>query len=372
MRILYFSQDLTPHDLRFLKSLVVTEHEIFHLRMESQFLGSASIRLPDNVEEVLWSESGRGTHRLLYPFLRSDLRSLLQQIQPDVIHAGPIQRSAFLTAFAGFHPLVSMSWGSDLLVEAQSGVGKWMAEYALNRTSVCLCDCETVREAAQQLGMPADRIIVFPWGVDLDLFNTSGTGENMRKKLKWEDNLIFISTRAWEPLYGVAELIQGFILAAAENHNIRLILTNDGSERNTIISSLEGAGVMDRVLCPGWIPESDLTAWFRTADIYLSASHSDGSSISLLEAMACGRPALVSDIPGNLEWVDPRFNGWIFPVGDVEALAAQMLSIADDPSLKESFGAKSRAIVESRANWDRNFGLLIEAYHLARSMEVAR
>jgi glycosyltransferase involved in cell wall biosynthesis len=352
-------------------SLAETEHDVFHLQLEPRIIGGSNFSLPDHVTQIPWREPGRSAPRILYPWLRTELRALIQQIQPDVIHAGPIPSCAFLTASSGFQPLVSMSWGSDLLIDAKGGIWRWMAKYALQGTAICLCDCETVREAALSLGMPADRIVVFPWGVDLELFHPSGPNIDLRGRLGGDDQLVLISTRAWEPLYGIADLIQAFILAAHRNQNLRLILMNDGAERKTILPSLESAGVLDRVHFAGWVPENELPAWFRTADVYLSASYSDGSSISLLQAMACGLPALVSDIPGNLEWIDPRFNGWTFPVGDIEALSDQILSIANDPSLIESFGAKSRATVESRANWKRNFGTLLEIYQLARSMEVS-
>ena len=61
---------------------------------------------------------------------------------------------------------------------------------------------------------------------------------------------------------------------------------------------------------------------YRAADLYLSASHSDGSSVSLMEALGCGLPVLVSDIPGNREWVTDGEQGWLFPDGDDAAAVA--------------------------------------------------
>jgi glycosyltransferase involved in cell wall biosynthesis len=63
--------------------------------------------------------------------------------------------------------------------------------------------------------------------------------------------------------------------------------------------------------------------------VYISASHSDGTSISLLEAFATGTPVIVPDIPGNREWVTPGENGWLFPDGDVQALASTIMNAVD-------------------------------------------
>jgi glycosyltransferase involved in cell wall biosynthesis len=86
--------------------------------------------------------------------------------------------------------------------------------------------------------------------------------------------------------------------------------------------------------------------------------------VSLLEAMACGRPVLVSDIPSNREWVLPGESGDWFPDGDVDALSAQLRRMVDDPALAQ-YGVGARQVAVARADWDRNFARLLEAYRLA-------
>jgi L-malate glycosyltransferase len=77
----------------------------------------------------------------------------------------------------------------------------------------------------------------------------------------------------------------------------------------------------------GQVGQRDLPRWYHMADIYISPSHVDGSSVSLLEALACGLPCLVSDIPGNKEWVEEGVNGWLFRDGDVDDLAEKILNL---------------------------------------------
>jgi len=108
--------------------------------------------------------------------------------------------------------------------------------------------------------------------------------------------------------------------------------------------------------------------------LYVSASHVDGSSISLLEAMACGLPALVSDIPGNLEWITPEVNGWAFSVGSSRALAGQMAEAIKDINILRSYGAQSRQVAQDQADWNKNSEKLLQAYQLAQRIgrEVIR
>jgi glycosyltransferase involved in cell wall biosynthesis len=88
----------------------------------------------------------------------------------------------------------------------------------------------------------------------------------------------------------------------------------------------------------------------------------DGSSVSLMEALACGLPCLVSDIPANKEWVFEGQNGWLFPDGNVDALAAKILAAIDQRASLPEISKNARLVAEDRADWKKNFGKLLTAY----------
>jgi glycosyltransferase involved in cell wall biosynthesis len=85
----------------------------------------------------------------------------------------------------------------------------------------------------------------------------------------------------------------------------------------------------------------------------------------LLEALACGRPAIVSAIPGNREWIIPGVQGWLFPDGDDEALAQAILGALDQRDRLIEMGREARTLAEARADWSVNFQNLLHAYQLA-------
>ncbi|TLN01105.1 glycosyltransferase, partial [bacterium] len=124
------------------------------------------------------------------------------------------------------------------------------------------------------------------------------------------------------------------------------------------------AGLGDRVYFGGFATRADLPGIYRSADVYVSASHSDGSSVSLMEALACGKPALVSDIPGNREWIQTGVQGWLFKDGDASELAAKMKMICEN-GVEPLLSTNARLLAEARANWGRNFQSLMDAYELA-------
>ena len=103
--------------------------------------------------------------------------------------------------------------------------------------------------------------------------------------------------------------------------------------------------------------------WFRAADAYVSCAKSDGTSISMLEAMATGLPVVVTDIPSNREWVAEPENGWLAPAGSAEGVAERMLQVANlTPRERKTISERNQRVVAERADWDKNFPRLLEMY----------
>lgn len=356
-RVIYFSRDYTTHDHRFLSALAKSRYEVFFLRLEKRRQQVEDRPLPAGVSQISWKGGVNQVTLFDYPGLLRDLRRVIREVKPDLIHAGPIQNCALLAALSGFKPLVSMSWGYDLLQDAgRTKVSKRATEYILRRSSILVVDCDTVKKKALELGMPAAKIISFPWGVDLDAFSPGGDSAEE------SDRFTLLSTRSWESIYGVDILAQGFAVAAQQNPQLRLIMLGSGSHSGYLRKLFSGAGLMDRVFLPGQVTQNDLPRYYAMADLYISASHIDGSSVSLLEALASGLPAVVSDIPGNREWVEHGVNGWWFKDGDADELAAAILNAVSQSNQLVEMGKAARQTAEQRADWDQNFPHLLDAY----------
>jgi L-malate glycosyltransferase len=359
-RILYFSKDYTPHDRRFLAALAETPHQIYYLRLEQRGHTLEDRPLPPQIEQIEWAGGRRPVHWQEGSRLLASLKRVIRAVRPDLIQAGPLQTAAFLAALAGYSPLVSMSWGYDLLFDAdRNAFWRWATRYTLNHSAVMIGDCNTIRQRARSFGMPDERIVTFPWGVDLDHFNAV-TLESSNAP-----TFTLLSTRNWEPIYGVDVIAKAFVQAAQQRPELRLILLGDGSQAGLLRQVFTRGGVLDKVRFPGQVSQAELPDYYRAADLYVSASHSDGSSISLLEAMACGRPALVSDIPGNLEWVESGIQGWCFADGDPNALALAILHAMDMREKLPEMGCAARRLAEQRADWKKNFQQLLQAYEIA-------
>lgn len=297
------------------------------------------------------------------PALVVSLRQVIAAVKPDIIHAGPVQTCAFLASLSGFKPLVTMSWGSDLLKDADRNA--WMrlvTRWTLRRTAALVGDCRAVQQKAAEFGFAPNRVTLFPWGVDLDRFQPLHGERTLRQRLGWQDSFVLLCLRSWEPIYGVDVALRGFALAARQEPRLRLILLGGGSQAGLIHQIIEENELRDRVYLGGQVRQADLPGYYQESDLYLSASHSDGTSVSLLEALACGKPVLVSDIPGNREWITQEQEGWLFPDGSVDFLADTILRAVHAPERLPGMSLAARRLAESRADWQKNFQRLLAAY----------
>ena len=160
-------------------------------------------------------------------------------------------------------------------------------------------------------------------------------------------------------------------LRASLPHPIKLVMMGGGSLANQIHNIIARYGAGDVVQFTGMLPHKQQAAQFAAADVYISCAHTDGTSISLLEAMATGLPVIVTDIPSNREWVTPfkpegfeaEANGWLTTKGDVQAVAAAIVDAAQlPPNTRLAIAQRNRAVVEARGDWQKNSQLLLQAY----------
>jgi glycosyltransferase involved in cell wall biosynthesis len=369
MKIIYFSKSYTPHDYRFLSSLSKTEHEIFFLQLEPVKRQTEERSVPENVQQILWAGGQREFRWRDLPRLVMDFRRIVKKIKPALVHAGPIQNCVFITALSGFRPFLAMSWGYDLVQDAdKSPWMQWVTHYTLKRANFFASDANVSRDKAISFGMDPNKTIIFPWGTDIEHFTPrkderrKTAGANPKSKIQNPKSITLFCSRTWESIYGVDVLAKAFVKVAAVDPNVNLILLGGGSQGSKIRQFLINGGVMERVHFGGHVGQRDLPRWYHMSDIYISPSHVDGSSVTLMEALASGLPCLVSDIPGNKEWIQDGVNGWLFRDGDADDLAEKILFAIKNRKSFKKIGELARKTAEEKADWKKNFGKLLQTY----------
>jgi glycosyltransferase involved in cell wall biosynthesis len=184
---------------------------------------------------------------------------------------------------------------------------------------------------------------------------------------------LMLSTRMHERVYDLPVVIEGAARVLAARPHGRLVLAGDGSLRPALERLALASLPRDRFQFVGRLSAPELASWLGRAEVYVSASRSDSTSQSLLEAMATGALPVVSDIEGNREWVaeagvatgseaeaearegaHARGAAWLFETGDTASLAAAIARALADPGRAAAVRERNAAVIAARGEWHAN------------------
>jgi len=201
-----------------------------------------------------------------------------------------------------------------------------------------------------QLGYPAGRAVLAPTSVDNDWWRrqfASVDRETSRARFGFPaDALIVLYCGTLQPWKAPKDLLESF--ARANVPNSFLVFAGDGPQRPELEGRAAAQGLQDRVRFLGFLNQSQLPALYKSADLFVLPSLFDAFGLVVNEAMLCGLPVVVSDRVGaRYDLVRQNENGYIFPVGDVDALAAILRDILPNVEKRRSMGEEARRRIET-------------------------
>lgn len=137
-------------------------------------------------------------------------------------------------------------------------------------------------------------------------------------------------------------------------HKVKFIIIGEGAQKEKLLQLSQKLGIDKYLEFKGFLPREEFSDCFKQADLYVSTSLSDSTSVALLEAMALGLIPVVTDIPGNREWIKDGENGYLFPPGDHKTLAEKMILSIENSGKSDTIRDTNLAIIRKRAMWEDN------------------
>jgi glycosyltransferase involved in cell wall biosynthesis len=217
-------------------------------------------------------------------------------------------------------------------------------------TRVVCCSEALADDVAATYSVPRRRIVTIPNGVDLARFA-------FHPLPPAGDRFSIGMVARFGPEKGHAVLVRALPEILERVPGARLELFGDGPTRSSIESLAAELGVTAGVTFHG--TTVDIENRYPGLDLVVLPSDCEAHPISLLEAMACGRPVVASDVPGTREAVERGTTGILFPAGDPHALAEAVSSLAADRSRMEAMGSAGRRRVEERFELGRQLDTLV-------------
>lgn len=284
-----------------------------------------------------------------------NISRILKKIDPDLVHLHVQHWYSPVIIFGGF-PFILTSWGDEVLLLKRINIlEKGLAKISATKACMITVDAECLKERWREMGIPETKIKVIPFGVDVDIFNPAVDAHTLRKGLQiGEDDIVVISTRAlYNNHYNIECLINAIPLILKSHKDIKFIIKGTGPLEDYLKSLVEKLNVSENVRFVGLVPYNEVARYLAASDIYVATSFIDSTSVSLLEAMACGLPPVVTDIPGNREWIENGVNGLLYAPKDHLQLAEMIVQLIENEPLRKRFGERCSEIIKREATWEK-------------------
>lgn len=339
MRILFLSDAKSYHTQRWVNYFVDRGHRCFLITLEKGL---------DTRAREFFIQTKILPNFLKYPLSLRRIKRIVGKIEPDLVNAHFVPNYGFIGALLKLHPLVISTWGSDVLISpGKSWLHKRRAEYILRKADLVTADAEVSAFAVCKLGVERWKVVVNPMGLEKSLLGW--------QKKKGKPYLLVLSNRKLEPLYNVATLLKAIPLVIEKTRrDVKFIILGEGSQKSHLAGLARKLKVESHVEFKGVVPKVMLLKYYLDSDIYVSTSLSDSTSVSLLEAMNFGLIPVVTDIPGNREWIGDRKNGFLFPTSNPKALAERIIYLINEFVHWADFRERNNSIIRSRAVWEDN------------------
>jgi len=347
MRILFLANAGAVHAQRWVQYFRERGHATRWLSLEGVPAGIEAEKLPERF--ILKAGS------ILLSISR--IKAEIKKFRPHVVNALFIPNYGWAGALAGFQPLAVAAWGSDVLISPQkSFLHQRRISWTLKKADLLFSDAQLITDRMEQLGATRKKIVTQPLGVDPKLLKLSSAGPpqpdlrtvatNRRfEQVYRTDTFAEAAVRFWQPPYRGA----------------KFLMIGDGPLRGMVQERIRQAGLTSAISFKPFLPAVELYKTLAGADIYVSCSESDGTSVSLLEAMALGLYPIITDIPANREWIEDGVNGRLFPVGDSDTLARVIGEVFDAADTWPEVREKNREIIRERALWPDNMAVVEKA-----------
>ncbi|WP_414828107.1 glycosyltransferase [Alteromonas sp. H39] len=189
------------------------------------------------------------------------------------------------------------------------------------------------------------------------------TARKIRQQLGLSDKTLLLGTVArLDPIKNHNMMLNAFKKVLDTGIDAKLVIVGDGEERANLESTIESLALTDNVILTGYITEP--AAYLEAMDIYLLSSLSEGTSMTLLEAMSLYRPCVVTDAGGNPEIIEHGYNGLVTPNDDAQAYASAIIELCNNADARSEMGKAARIRFEERfstASMTKSFEALYTA-----------
>ncbi len=268
----------------------------------------------------------------------------------ELIHAHFVVPAGLMAVLVGWltrKPVIVQAHGSD--VTKYAGMNSMLSRltaFTVRHADHIIAVSEPLRDMlVTQFAMPGDKITVRSCGVDMNRFRPIPQFEARQKLQLPQDARILLFVGALTDYKGGGDLITAVSQLAQQGEKFQLLMVGEGPLRQQFIHQVNEDGLADQVQFVGSKPNEEMPLWFNAADIFVLPSWREGTPVSLMEALSCERPAVVSRAGGMAQVIQDGENGFLVEIANPAQLAEKLGLLLNDKAIQQQFSRVGRETV---------------------------
>jgi L-malate glycosyltransferase len=288
----------------------------------------------------------------------NNLKRIIREFKPDILHAHYATSYGFLGVLTKFRPFIISIWGSDVYdFPKRSVLHKALLKYNLKKADKLLSTSHVLaRESAKYTDHP---ISVTPFGIDMELFRPEPV-----KSIFKEGDIVIGTIKMLEQVYGIDYLMRAFKIVKDKYSllPLKLLIVGNGLQEKELKALSVALEIEADCVFAGFVDHSLVPIYHNMISVSCFLSNSESFGVSVLEASACEKPVIVSNVGGLPEVVEDGVTGFIVPPKNAMAAAAAIEKLILNKSLCEQFGKNGRSKVSELYDWNKNLEGIIQIY----------
>lgn len=362
MRVLLLSDAFSSHTIKWANSLAKNGIEIILFSLSDYKEGEYSkeiIIVNMNLSNSIEERSRNSFLKISYLQVIFKLKKYIKYYKPDILHAHYASSYGLLGALSGFHPFIISVWGSDIFEFPKiSFLHTAVIRYNLSKADRVLATSNYLKAESQKY--TNKEITITPFGIDTNKFKPTNV-----KRVFSESSIVIGTIKSLEKIYGVDFLIKAFKMVKEELQHIplKLLIVGTGSEEKNLKNLVQKLNLKNDTIFTGRINHSEISLYHNMVDIFVAFSIEESFGVAVLEASACAKPVIVSNLSGFGEIVDHGKTGIIVEKENLINLSEALKSLIINPDQRKLYGENGRLRAIERYEWNDSLKQMIRIYN---------
>lgn len=351
MRICLFADGESIHTQRWCQHFFDNGHDVHLITFKNINILNINVHY---IKGVDINVSG-GNWKVVLKY--KQVKEIIKKIQPQVLHSLYATSYGFVGALSGFHPYIVTPLGTDILISPnQSFIYRAILKYVFKKADVITSMAPHLKSAILKFGGKKEKITDILFGINTAIFNKD-------KRILSEKEFVICSTRNFEPVYNIPHFLNAIALLKDKISKLKVNIIGYGSLKDDLIQLSKDLKIDHIVNFYGKVSQSKVVEVLNQSHVFVSVSLSDGNSLSLIEAMACGTYPVVTDILANRQWITDGVNGSFVNINDVGGLEQCLEnSYKNYNSIIDKALIESDKIIAQKGTWNANMTKMEEIY----------